>query len=80
MPSERNAINDWHRLFGLSWIDFFQDSPIDVETEIDLSLKQQFIDLIREIVTPIGPFIRPAYHALKTGTYWRNSNGDYSRT
>lgn len=35
-----------HRLFGLSWIDFFQGTPITVETELDLSLKQQFIDLI----------------------------------
>lgn len=35
-----------HRLFGLSWIDFFQDTAITVETEIDLSLKQQFLDLV----------------------------------
>jgi hypothetical protein len=35
-----------HRLFGLSWIDFFQGTDITVETEIDLSLKQQFLDLV----------------------------------
>src|SRR5260370_38321150 len=35
-----------HRLFGLSWIDFFQDSAINVRTETDLSLKQQYIDLV----------------------------------
>ena len=35
-----------HRLFGLSWIDFFQGTTISVETEIDLSLKQQFLDLV----------------------------------
>jgi hypothetical protein len=35
-----------HRLFGLSWIDFFQGTPVAVETEMDLSLKQQFIDLV----------------------------------
>ena len=35
-----------HRLFGLSWIDFFHDTAIGVETETDLSLKQQFVDLI----------------------------------
>src|SRR5258707_2204020 len=35
-----------HRLFGLSWIDFFQGNGIAVETELDLSLKQQFIDLV----------------------------------
>lgn len=36
----------FHRLFGLSWIDFFRGSEIDVETELDLSLKQQFLDLV----------------------------------
>jgi len=35
-----------HRLFGLSWIDFFQGTAVGVETEMDLSLKQQFIDLV----------------------------------
>jgi hypothetical protein len=35
-----------HRLFGLSWIDFFQGTAIDVETEMDLSLKLQFVDLV----------------------------------
>jgi hypothetical protein len=35
-----------HRLFGLSWIDLSQGSPIDVEGEMDLSLKQQFVDLV----------------------------------
>lgn len=44
-----------HRLFGLSWIDFFQGTAITVETEIDLSLKQQFLDvvLIRKGSEPI---------------------------
>lgn len=35
-----------HRLFGLSWIDFFQGTSIGVETELDLSLKQQLLDLV----------------------------------
>lgn len=35
-----------HRLFGLSWIDFFEGTSITVETELDLSLKQQFLDLV----------------------------------
>src|SRR6266702_1745296 len=35
-----------HRLFGLSWIDFFQGTAVSVETEMDLSLKQQFVDLV----------------------------------
>jgi hypothetical protein len=47
-----------HRLFGLSWIDFFQGTAIGVETEVDLSLKQQFIDLILIRRGP-GPIPRP---------------------
>ncbi|MGH7222256.1 MAG: hypothetical protein ACRELF_03440 [Gemmataceae bacterium] len=45
-----------HRLFGLSWIDFFQGTAVTVETEIDLSLKQQFLDvvLIRKGPEPIS--------------------------
>src|SRR5437870_11728885 len=35
-----------HRLFELSWIDFFQGTALDVEKEMDLSLKQQFVDLV----------------------------------
>jgi hypothetical protein len=35
-----------HRLFGLSWIDFFRGTSVSVETELDLSLKQQFLDLV----------------------------------
>jgi hypothetical protein len=35
-----------HRLFALSWIDFFQGTAIGVETELDLSLKRQFIDVV----------------------------------
>ncbi len=35
-----------HRLFGLSWIDFFEGTNVDVKTERDLSVKQQFVDLI----------------------------------
>src|SRR5213080_4306652 len=44
-----------HRLFGLSWIDFFDGTAVDVETEMDLSVKQQFIDvaLIRHGTGPL---------------------------
>jgi hypothetical protein len=35
-----------HRLFGLSWMDFFQGTDVDVQMEIDLSLKQQFLDVV----------------------------------
>lgn len=46
-----------HRLFGLSWIDFFEGTPIAVETELDLSLKQQFIDIVLIRKAP-GPLPR----------------------
>jgi hypothetical protein len=35
-----------HRLFGLTWMDFFDGTDIAVEMELDLSLKQQFLDLV----------------------------------
>jgi hypothetical protein len=47
-----------HRLFGLTWSDFFQGSPIAVETERDLSQKQQFVDLVLVRQGP-GPIPRP---------------------
>ena len=37
---------DWHRLFGLTLTDFFAGSPFVVELEKDLSLKQQFLDVV----------------------------------
>ncbi len=36
----------FHRVFGLSWSDFFHDLPMTVEREVDLSLKQQLVDLV----------------------------------
>ena len=36
----------WHRLFGLALTDFFADSPYIVELEKDLSLRQQFLDVV----------------------------------
>jgi hypothetical protein len=36
----------WHRLFSLSWIDFFRGQPVTVETEKDLSLKKQLLDVL----------------------------------
>jgi hypothetical protein len=44
-----------HRLFGLSWIDFFDGTSVEVKTELDLSIKQQFVDvvLIRKGPEPI---------------------------
>ena len=36
----------WHRLFGLSWADFFRGTAVTVELEKDLSLKQQLLDVV----------------------------------
>jgi hypothetical protein len=35
-----------HCLFGLTWMDFFEGTAVTVEAERDLSLKQQFLDLV----------------------------------
>ena len=35
-----------HRLFGLFWLDFFRGTPVQVEMEKDLSLRQQLLDLV----------------------------------
>src|SRR5438128_122138 len=36
----------WHRLFGLTWTDFFTGQPVTVELEKDLSLKKQLLDVV----------------------------------
>ena len=53
-----SEIKPLHRLFGLSWIDFFRGTSVEVETELDLSLKQQFIDVVLIRKEP-GPLPRP---------------------
>jgi hypothetical protein len=45
MAVEREALRDWHRLFGLLLTDFFSGSPFRVEVECDLSVQQQFLDV-----------------------------------
>src|ERR1700687_3642782 len=45
MAVDRDALRDWHRLFGLL-TDFFTDSPFTVEVERDLSEQQQFLDVV----------------------------------
>src|SRR5262249_28014048 len=45
MTVEREALRDWHRLFGLLLIDFFTGSPFVVEVERDLSVQQQLLDV-----------------------------------
>jgi hypothetical protein len=46
MATEREALRDWHRLFGLLLTDFFTDSPFTVEFERDLSVQQQLLDIL----------------------------------
>ena len=46
MAVDREALRDWHRLFGLLLIDFFTNSPFIVEVERDLSQQQQFLDVV----------------------------------
>src|SRR5919201_6771425 len=46
MAVERDALRDWHRLFGLLLTDFFTGLPFTVEVERDLSEQQQFLDVV----------------------------------
>jgi hypothetical protein len=46
MAGEREALRDWHRLFGLLLTDFFSGSPFIVEVERDLSVQQQLLDVV----------------------------------
>jgi hypothetical protein len=46
MAGDREALRDWHRLFGLLLTDFFTGSPFAVEVERDLSVQQQFLDVV----------------------------------
>ena len=46
MASEKEALRDWHRLFGLVLTDFFTGSPFEVEVERDLSQQQQLLDVV----------------------------------
>ena len=44
---------DWHRLFGLTLTDVFQDTPWRVELEKDLALQRQLLDVV--IIEQIAP-------------------------
>jgi len=46
MPVEQDTLRDWHRLFGLLLTDFFTGTPFTVEVEYDLSVQQQFLDVV----------------------------------
>lgn len=44
--ADKPSIIDWHRIFGLALKKDFQDKPFEIKTEIDLSIKQQYLDVI----------------------------------
>jgi len=46
MAGKREALRDWHRLFGLLLTDLFSGSPFTVELEADLSVQQQLLDVV----------------------------------
>ena len=46
MAADPDALRRWHRLFGLILTDFFAGSPFAVEVERDLSVQQQFLDVL----------------------------------
>ena len=41
-----NPPTPYHRIFGLSWLDFFDDTGVKVRTELDLAIKSQELDLV----------------------------------
>lgn len=46
MTAGKEALRDWHRLFGILLTDFFSGSPFVVEVERDLSVQQQLLDVV----------------------------------
>ena len=46
MAVHREALRDWHRLFGLLLTDFFSGLPFAVEVERDMSEQQQLLDVV----------------------------------
>jgi hypothetical protein len=46
MAVEKQALREWHRLFGLLLTDFFSGSPFIVDIERDLSAQQQLLDVV----------------------------------
>ncbi len=63
-----NEQRPWHRLFGLSWMDFFRGLPVTVEMEKDLSLKLQLLDvlLIRKQVAVLPCRLPDGFEDLAT--------------
>jgi hypothetical protein len=45
-PVIPDRLDDWHRLFGLTLTDVFQDTPWRVELEKDLAMQRQVLDVV----------------------------------
>jgi hypothetical protein len=56
----------WHRLFALSWLDFFRGTPVTVEPEKDLSVKKQLLDvlLLRKGAGPLNRRLPDGFEEL----------------
>jgi hypothetical protein len=46
VESTMEAPTPFHRMFGLAWLDFFDGSDFEVNTEVDLSIKEQYLDVV----------------------------------
>lgn len=46
MAVQRDVPRDWHRVYGMLWIDLLKDSPLLVEVERDMSQQQQYLDAV----------------------------------
>jgi hypothetical protein len=71
--SSSSDVTDWHRLFGIVLTEFFAGSDWEVVRELDLSIKQQLLDIVivrrgRGHKTPVLPdgFSPLADHNLVT--------------
>jgi hypothetical protein len=60
--------NPWHRLFALSWRDFFHGLPVTVDFEKDMAVQKQQLDLllIRKESGPLGCRLPDGFEDLAT--------------
>jgi hypothetical protein len=66
MEGRVDEYRQWRRLFGMSLTDFFVGLPVTVEIEKDLSLKQQFLDvlLVRKEPGPLNCTLPDGFEGL----------------
>ncbi len=58
----------WHRLFGLAMTELLADTPLEVVLEMDLAVRQQFLDIVivRRRAGPIGRELPDGFEPLAT--------------